>query len=188
MTSFDPQSRHDPYAAFRGFLRKRLPDPETADDILQQNLLKAFQDGSWDEKENPSAWFHRVLKNAVADFYRARAARERKEERHAATELVPEASDDAYREEACECFRALLPGLKPEYADALKMVDLEGRKPREAAELSGISVENMNVRLHRARRALRKKLEENCGMCSVHGCLNCACGHRENDGHGFDRG
>lgn len=174
MTLSDRPSLNDPYAAFRGFLRKRLPDPETADDILQQNLLKALQDGSWDEKQNPSAWFHRVLRNAVSDFYRARAVRERREERHAATESA--AADDAPREEACECFRALLHDLKPEYAGALEIVDLEGRKPREAAELAGTSVENMNVRLHRARRALRKKLEENCGVCSEHGCLNCVCG------------
>ncbi len=166
----------DPYAAFRGFLRKRLPDPETADDILQQNLLKALEDGSWNEKENPSAWFHRVLRNAVADFYRARAARERREERFAAAELPSQAGPEDLGEETCECFRALLPGLKPEYAEALRRIDLEGMRPAEAAEAEGVSPGNMNVRLHRARRALRKRLEGTCGVCSENGCVNCLCG------------
>jgi RNA polymerase sigma factor (sigma-70 family) len=168
---------NDPYAAFRGFLRKRLPDAETAEDILQQSLLKSLEDGSWNEKQNPSAWFHRVLRNAVADYYRTRAARGRQEERFSPTELPGDSPAEETHEEACECFRNLLPELKPEYAEALRAVDLEGQKPREAADRLGISPENMNVRLHRARRALRQKLEKTCGICSEHGCLNCACGH-----------
>lgn len=34
---------------------------------------------------------------------------------------------------------------------------------------------NLTVRLHRARQALRDGLEESCGICSQHGCLNCVC-------------
>jgi RNA polymerase sigma-70 factor (ECF subfamily) len=31
------------------------------------------------------------------------------------------------------------------------------------------------VRLHRARQALRNNLEQACGVCTKHGCLNCTC-------------
>jgi RNA polymerase sigma-70 factor (ECF subfamily) len=65
--------------------------------------------------------------------------------------------------------------LKPEYADILRRVDLgETRIDRVAAEL-GITANNAAVRLHRARQALRQRLEQMCGVCAHHGCLNCTC-------------
>jgi RNA polymerase sigma-70 factor (ECF subfamily) len=29
--------------------------------------------------------------------------------------------------------------------------------------------------VHRARAALRRRIEQACGTCSVHGCLDCSC-------------
>ena len=69
----------------------------------------------------------------------------------------------------------LIPTLKPEYAEILRRVDLEGAAvPSVAAEL-GISANNVTVRLHRARQALKKQLERCCGTCATHGCLDCTC-------------
>jgi RNA polymerase sigma-70 factor (ECF subfamily) len=31
------------------------------------------------------------------------------------------------------------------------------------------------VRLHRARAALKTRLEQSCGTCATHGCLDCTC-------------
>jgi RNA polymerase sigma-70 factor (ECF subfamily) len=30
--------------------------------------------------------------------------------------------------------------------------------------------------VHRARQALRRRLEESCGTCAEHACLDCSCG------------
>lgn len=166
----------DRLGAFRNFLRKRLPDAQTAEDILQENLLKALQEGNWSAKENPTAWFHRVLRNAVTDFYRARVAKERRETAFSASLEADAADPDDLKDDACTCFRASLPQLRKEYADVLRIVDLEGIPPSEAATRIGITANNLSVRLHRARSALRSRLLESCGMCATHGCLNCTCG------------
>jgi RNA polymerase sigma-70 factor (ECF subfamily) len=72
----------------------------------------------------------------------------------------------------------LIVTLKPEYAEILRRVDLgESRLDSVAAEL-GITANNATVRLHRARQALRQRLEQMCGVCAHHGCLNCTCDHR----------
>ena len=39
----------------------------------------------------------------------------------------------------------------------------------------GITPNLAMVRLHRARRALRLRLEESCRACAAHGCLDCSC-------------
>ena len=79
------------------------------------------------------------------------------------------------REEICQCVAGLLAELKPEYRDALTLVDLEDRKLTDLARQAGISAENAAVRVHRARKALRRKVEEACGTCAVHGCVDCHC-------------
>ena len=60
--------------------------------------------------------------------------------------------------ELCGCFAPLLEALKPEYAEILRRVDLEGRKPAEFARETGITPNHAMVRLHRARKALRADL------------------------------
>ncbi len=170
----------DRLAAFRGFLRRRLPDAATAEDILQENLLKALQQDAWSEKENPSAWFHRVLRNAVTDFYRARAAKNRRETAFVAELGETDPGHDVPEEEACTCFRASLPELKQEYAEILRIVDLDGIPQADAAVRLGLSGNNLSVRLHRARKALRARLLESCGACAKHGCLDCSCRHEKN--------
>jgi DNA-directed RNA polymerase specialized sigma24 family protein len=79
------------------------------------------------------------------------------------------------RQEICECVCGLLASLKPEYQDALRIVDLEERNLNDLAQQSGITAENAAVRVHRARKALRRQVEQACGTCAEHGCLDCSC-------------
>jgi RNA polymerase sigma-70 factor (ECF subfamily) len=58
----------------------------------------------------------------------------------------------------------------------LQRVDLDGASPKDAASALGLTLNNLNVRLHRARQRLREKLEATCQVCSKHGCLDCSCG------------
>ncbi len=66
--------------------------------------------------------------------------------------------------------------LKPEYADAIRRVDLGGVAVGAFAAHAGLTPNNAAVRLHRARAALRRQLERCCGTCATHGCLDCVCG------------
>lgn len=47
---------------------------------------------------------------------------------------------------------------------------------QKVAKALGITTNNATVRLHRARRALKRELERSCGICATHGCLDCTCG------------
>jgi RNA polymerase sigma-70 factor (ECF subfamily) len=81
-------------------------------------------------------------------------------------------SDDA---ELCACFEPLIPTLKPEYAELLRALDLDGESTEAVAERLRVTPNNLKVRRHRARQALRKRLEETCRTCAEHGCLDCTC-------------
>lgn len=168
-------------AAFRGFLRHRLPDEAAADDVLQQALTKAWETRADTRARHLTGWFYRVLRNAVADFYRERAVRGTRDARYVLEECSapPETPEEAFAQqpaEPCGCFKPLLAQLRPEYAEILRAADLEGRGPRDAAARLGLTAGNAHVRLHRARGALRERLRAACGACAAHGCLQCTCG------------
>lgn len=70
----------------------------------------------------------------------------------------------------------LIPTLKDEYREILARVEMAGRSVGEVAAELGLTANNATVRLHRARRALRQRLEAVCGTCTEHACLDCTCG------------
>lgn len=164
------------------FLTRRVGSAELADEILQDAFVKGAEKGhTLREDESALAWCYRLLRNAVMDRHRRLSA-----ERNALARLARELSampiDADLEQEVCTCMNDLVPTLKPEYADILRRVDLaEVRLDSVAAQL-GITANNAGVRLHRARQALRQRLEQMCGMCAQHGCLNCTCDPQKKSG------
>lgn len=179
----------DNRSAFKGFLRRHLSSESEAEDLLQQSLLKAIRNADdLVDNEKVTAWFYRILRNSLTDFYRSRAADGRRndgllQELVALGEDHQAAPDAELMGEVCACMNRLLPALKPEYADLLKRIDLLGEAPAEVATQSGITYNNLMVRLHRARQALRKSLVHTCGACTLHGCLDCTCRHEDSHAH-----
>lgn len=167
---------------FLNFLRRHVQSDEVAEDLLQQAILNAVRHGKdWDEKENSLAWFYRILRNQLTDHYRSRASEQRKMDtlilQAGEGGMMPDSAEE--RKQLCGCFESLLPSLKSEYADVIRRIDLGGEDPATVAPSLGISYNNLSVRLHRARNALRSSLEKTCGICTRHGCLDCTCGHSD---------
>jgi RNA polymerase sigma-70 factor (ECF subfamily) len=165
---------------FLAFLERRVGSQAVAEELLQAAYVRALEKGGeLREGESAVAWFYRLLRNALIDYYRRQAAEGRVLEREAreATEAGP---DPELKEALCACMKQLLPLLKPEYSELLRQVDLEERGVPEVAAEVGITPNNAGVKLHRARQALKRQLERSCGSCATHGCLDCSCqGHRK---------
>jgi len=165
---------------FLAFLERRVESRAAAEEILQEAFVRGLERaGEIHDDERAVAWFYRLLRNAVVDHYRRRGAEARGLE--ALARELGDASEPPPEVEAalCHCFEALLPALRPEYAEILRRVDLEGGRPAEFAREAGLTANNAMVRLHRARRALRADLQRSCRTCADHGCLDCTCGVRD---------
>ena len=165
----------DGHREFLAFLERRVESRAAAEDILQAAFARGLERGAGVQDEKVVAWFYRVLRNAVIDHYRHRSTSARALETWGREFTGSQEPDAALRQEICQCVSGLLADLKPEYREALRVVDLEDGKLSVLAELSGISAENAAVRVHRARKALRLKVEQACGTCADHGCLDCHC-------------
>lgn len=158
---------------FVAFARARVGDPDLAADLVQDSLLKAIRSSDQlQDNESARAWFYRILRHTIIDLYRRRDVEQR-----ALEKLKQDEPDAAETNLVCHCLDRLIPDLKPEYAALVRGIDLEGKPLDEMAKQLQITSNNANVRLHRARRQLRDRLEATCQVCSKHGCLNCTCDH-----------
>jgi RNA polymerase sigma-70 factor (ECF subfamily) len=161
---------------FLRFLEQRVGTRAEAEDILQEAFVKGVERmGALRDGESAGAWFYRVLRNAVVDHYRRRGSRGRALDAFA--QEMEQAVEPAVemRQMVCACVRTLSETLKPEYADALRRIEVDGLSVNGYAAELGIQANNAAVRVHRAREALRRRVIASCGSCAEHGCLNCIC-------------
>ncbi|MCW3837314.1 RNA polymerase sigma factor [Sphingomonas canadensis] len=163
------------------FLTRRLGRKDEAEEVLQRFMLKALErSNDLRDVRTVRGWLGRVLATTIVDHQRAAATRRKREQAVDPDTLanLPDAlieADAEIDEAVCQCLYKLLPTLKPEYSEVLWRADLLG-EPRERVAVSlGTTVNNVTVRLHRARRALKIRLEQMCHMCVAHGFLDCQC-------------
>jgi RNA polymerase sigma factor (sigma-70 family) len=164
------------HRAFLTFLERRVGDAALAEDILQDAFTKVMdRPDQAPADEGVVPWFYRTLRNAAIDQFRRRSTAGRAAEAFA-RELETHATPEPELEgEICACVGRLATTLKPEYAEALQAIDVDGTSVKAFAEQRGLTASNAGVRVFRAREALRKRVTDSCGTCAEHGCRNCTC-------------
>jgi RNA polymerase sigma factor (sigma-70 family) len=163
---------------FLRFAAARLESRSQGEDLVQDALARALERVT--ELRDGDAvlgWFYSILRNAIIDHHRRRAASRRVLEQIAAEPIPPEAAEEPRR--TCQCVSHVATTLKPEYGEALHRVEVEGVPVNTLAEDLGITPNNAAVRLFRAREALRKKVMTTCRACAEAGCTDCTCGTSE---------
>ena len=120
---------------FLSFLERRLNDRALAEDILQDAFLKTIEkESEIRDDDSAVAWFYRLLRNSVIDHYRRSGVKNK------ALELLAGQMKDAFeppaelRDAICACVTTLANTLKPEYADAIRRVEVEGAAVQTFAE------------------------------------------------------
>jgi len=153
-------------ASLLAFIARRVRDRDTAEDILQEVMLRIHRHAG--ELEHPSAvaaWVHQIARNAITDHYR-RAAHRR--EQPAGIDLGDdqafdaEPDNDAARREIAGCLRPLLNELPPAHREALTLTELGGLSQVDAATQLDISISGMKSRVQRGRTQLRDLLVACC--------------------------
>ena len=155
------------------FLVERVRDRDLAEELMQNVAAKVVERGSQLRSEaRVAAWLYRIVRNILADHYRD-LTRSPLSLDADPTELQIAAPDRVA--EPCSCIMRELTHLKPEYGDALREVEVGGSSVRKYATARQMTENAVSVRLHRARKSLRKRVTETCGSCAGAGCFECAC-------------
>jgi RNA polymerase sigma-70 factor (ECF subfamily) len=176
----DFQKIHDDYRAkvFR-YLSSLLGDYE-AEDITQEVFARVSRNlASFRGESHISTWIYRIATNLAIDRMRyctlpgadlhTRAETEsietdeEIEDRNAWTGEKPfSAEQRIIRGEMTNCIRSCMENLSEGYRAVLVLSELEGFKNGEIAEITGVTLDTVKIRLHRARAQLRKEIESHC--------------------------
>jgi RNA polymerase sigma factor (sigma-70 family) len=163
------------------FLRRRLVSGEEAE-VLQRFSLRALERASdLHDVRTVRGWLGRILASTIVDHQRRAIRRRRRKVAMEPTEIEDVAVEpDVELDGAiCNCLYKLLPTLKPDYAEVIWRADILGEPRDRIAASLGTTLNNVTVRIHRGRQALKKRLEEMCLTWPVHGFLDCRCDEAE---------
>jgi len=163
---------YDPYyAKVRKFILALVKDPWTADDLIQETFLKVQQ--SLETLKDPtklSSWIYRIAYNLCQDhFRRGKAERKRESTGLEQTESLAEGfiqeqliQKELEQREMGRCVQNQIDLLPEPLRTVLILFDIMECSHQEISDILGISVANVKVRLHRARKTLKPILEKKC--------------------------
>jgi RNA polymerase sigma-70 factor (ECF subfamily) len=143
------------------FIRARVADPATAEDILQDVFVKI--QSRLEQLKDPAklqSWLYLITRNTIIDHYRARREAVEVAESFPA-ELL---QDDAEMNELKAAFRRMIYSLPESYRDALVLTEFEGLTQKELAERLGISLSGAKSRVQRGRDQLKQMLLDCCHL------------------------
>jgi RNA polymerase sigma factor (sigma-70 family) len=153
----------------RNFIRRRVPDREDAEDILQDvfsELVEAYR--LMKPIEQVGAWLFRVARNRIIDRFRKRREAPLSEQVAEDGELLmledllpsPDAGPDAAyaRSVLLEELEDALDELPREQREVFVAHEIEGRSFKELAAESGVSVNTLLSRKHYAVLHLRERM------------------------------
>jgi len=142
----------------RAFARSLTGNPEAADDLAQETLVKAWQSrDTFIPGTNLKAWLFTILRN---QFYsdRRRAWRQAPWDQEAAENIPGTRDDQGWAAELSDTARALR-CLSDEQREALILVGAGGFSYEDAAAICNCAVGTVKSRVARARKALMDLLD-----------------------------
>ena len=146
-----------------------------AEGVTQEVFLKVSQSlNTFKGESKLSTWIYRIATNTALDRLKSSSVKHAHEEFEPEKDMESETRDawtgqkkqrpeeEHIRLEMNECIREFIEKLPPDYKSVMVLSEIEGLKNQEIADVLGISLENVKIRLHRARAGLKKKLKEGC--------------------------
>ena len=142
------------------FIQRRVSDPYSAEDILQDVFLKIHtQIDTLRTQERLASWIYQITRNAIADYYRAqRPTAELAETLPVTDELF----DDDLVRELSPCVAAMVEELPEAYREALRLTEYQGLSQKAMSERLGISFSGAKSRVQRARAKIKEQLLNCC--------------------------
>ena len=146
------------------FIRRRVPDPRDAEDILQDVFYELVEANRLLMPiEHLTGWLFRVARNRITDLFRKKRPESFSDESLRLEDLLPSpnAGPEALyvRRVLLDEIELALDELPPEQREAFVAHELEGRSFKEMAAETGVSVNTLLSRKRYAVLHLRDRLQ-----------------------------
>jgi RNA polymerase sigma-70 factor, ECF subfamily len=150
---------HEP---LRAFLRKRVRETETVEDLLQEVFLRIHTHaGTLREGEKLESWIYQIARHRVIDYYRSQKPVISLEEVDQDT-FLEELPEEDVQAELAPSVAAMVNTLPEPYREALYLTEYQGLSQRDLASRLGLSFSGAKSRVQRAREKLKQLLLDCC--------------------------
>jgi RNA polymerase sigma-70 factor (ECF subfamily) len=156
------------------YLVRLVGEPE-AEDLAQEVFVKVSRAlNTFRGESQLSTWLYRIATNAAIDKIRTVSFRQdaelswlddsdETEDKDVWTgEESPSIEQQLMRKEMYECFVDFVKRLPPNYRTVVVLSELEELTNNEIAEILGLSLDVVKIRLHRGRARLLQELKTHC--------------------------
>ncbi|WP_220210223.1 RNA polymerase sigma factor SigZ [Reticulibacter mediterranei] len=145
------------------FIRRRVSDEATAEDLLQDVFLKIHQySSSLKDARRLESWIYQIARNLIIDHYRSHRHLMTSLDAEEALDLPEDLPDDDIVSELLPCVRAMVLALPEQDRQALILTEYQGLTQKELGERLGLSFSGAKSRVQRAREKLKQELLACC--------------------------
>jgi RNA polymerase sigma-70 factor (ECF subfamily) len=178
------------HAPLYQFIRRRVADEATAEDLLQEVFLKIHQHGeSLRDARRLESWIYQITRNLIIDYYRSRHQTMTSLDTQEVIDLPEDLPDDDIVSELRPSIQAMVLALPNQDRQALILTQYQGLTQKELADRLGLSFSGAKSRVQRAREKLKQELlacchfeldrrghildyQPRCDCCSQSACCN----------------
>jgi len=149
----------------RRFLLSKVNNPDDAEDLLQEILIKTHKKlGSLKDPKYFKAWLFQIARNTLIDYYRKPSKTLSAQSLPELAEIIEEGAEaqEIMRLELSQCIKPFIENLPKKYGEAVEAIDLQGISQKELAKELGLSHSAIKSRVQRGRQKLAEFFQECC--------------------------
>lgn len=137
------------------FILKKVRNKDIANDVFQNTFLKIHKNLSKLEKEEKAkAWVFQIARNEVINHFNKESVYVEKSDVNKGIPLQ--------KYQYICCFDKFINDLPEIYRQVIELIYIKGLKQKDVVKELGISLENVKIRIKRAKDILKKKFNECC--------------------------
>ncbi|HMB96891.1 MAG TPA: sigma-70 family RNA polymerase sigma factor [Balneolaceae bacterium] len=157
--------------ALYNFALRLTTDPNDAEDLVQDSIVKAFRFfSSYEKGTNAKAWLFRILKNSYINSYRKKSSKPQEidydevatfyETIRAERTETSDLEDKMFRELIDDDITKALDEIPEDFRTVVLLCDVEDFTYEEIANMLDVPIGTIRSRLHRGRNLLKAQLME----------------------------
>jgi len=150
------------YSHLKSYILKRVNDSSIADDLVQEVMIKLIESHQKSvEVKNMKAWLFQISRNVMYDYFKKNRAVYQLDNENDAIENI---FSDSEKIIVSDFIIPMIDLLPKEYAEPLKMYDIDKIPQKEILEKLNIGLSATKMRIQRGRKKLRELFVECCEM------------------------
>ena len=150
----------------KAFLHSKVSNTADVEDLLQEILIKTFQNlHKVQDASSVKSWLFQLANNTIIDFYRKHARQQRDSKIDADDLWFADLDHNAeFKQKLSLCIEPFIQALPEQSASLLLAVDIKGQSQKALAEEQNVSYSTIKSRVQKSRGDLKNLFEQCCNL------------------------